>query len=106
LNDPVYVEAAQALARRMARNSGPLADEITYGFRLCLARPPHEGELHQLVQFYNQAHADFSNNPDDAERLATEPIGPVPAGTEVVALASLTAVGNVLLNLDEMLMKP
>ena len=37
--------------------------------------------------------------------MATNPIGPVPNAGSEVRLASLTLVGNVLLNLDELLMK-
>ena len=37
--------------------------------------------------------------------MATIPIGPVPPGTDVVDLATLTVIGNIILNLDEMLMK-
>jgi hypothetical protein len=37
--------------------------------------------------------------------MATNPIGPVPEGADVVNLAALTVVGNILLNLDETLMK-
>src|SRR5207302_3270260 len=41
LNDPVYVEAAQALARRMLREGGAtVQDRARHGFRLCLARAP------------------------------------------------------------------
>ena len=43
LNDPVYVEAAQALARRLVREGGPTAESrARHGFRLCLTRPPTE----------------------------------------------------------------
>ena len=37
--------------------------------------------------------------------MATDPLGPAPEGTDVAELAAWTVVGNVLLNLDEMLMK-
>ena len=37
--------------------------------------------------------------------MATEPVGPAPAGADLADLAALGLVGNVLLNLDEMLMK-
>jgi hypothetical protein len=40
-----------------------------------------------------------------AKRIATEPLGAPPAGTDVVELAAWTTVGNVLLNLDELLMR-
>ena len=37
--------------------------------------------------------------------LATEPIGPLPAGMDPADLAAWTAVANVLLNLDSVLTK-
>ena len=37
--------------------------------------------------------------------MATDPLGPLPAGMKPEELAALTVVGNVLLNLDEMFMK-
>ncbi len=41
LNDPVYVEAAQALARRtMAKGGATAAEKAAFAFRACLARPP------------------------------------------------------------------
>src|SRR5205085_715428 len=40
LNDPVYVEAAQGLARRMIQNGSSVSDRIRRGFELCLARQP------------------------------------------------------------------
>ena len=53
LNDPVYVEAAQALARRIMADGGRSpAERVQYGFRLCLARPPNAAEAARLVQLY------------------------------------------------------
>jgi hypothetical protein len=106
LNDPVYVEAAQALGRRMAREHGSPQEKLAYGFRLCLARPPRESELDRLIEFYQAARATFAAAPDRAKEMATNPIGPETSSTELVELAALSAVGNVLLNLDEMLMPP
>ena len=42
---------------------------------------------------------------ESAKHMATDPLGPVPEGMEIAELAAWTVVGNVLLNLDEMLMK-
>jgi hypothetical protein len=103
LNDPVYVEAAQALARRMVREGGMTAlDRIHHGFRLVLTRPPHEEELQRLVQLYHRARGEFGHNPREAQNAATDPLGPLPAGMDPVDLAAYSVVGNVLLNLDEM----
>ena len=46
LNDPVYVEAAQALARRLVKEGGDTTESrARFAFRLCLIRPPSEVEL-------------------------------------------------------------
>src|SRR5207237_5660353 len=42
LNDPVYVEAAQALARRIATGGKDRAEKIRQGFRLSLSRDPSD----------------------------------------------------------------
>jgi hypothetical protein len=108
LNDPVYVEAAQALGARMANAPGSDAERLTYGFRLCLARPPRPEELNRLSAFYRDARADFAAKPELAARMTTPEQGsslPAPEG-EASEMAAWAAVGNVLLNLDEMLMKP
>lgn len=105
LNDPVYVEAAQGLARRIAAQAGTLEERLTYGFRLCLARHPTADELARLTVLYTTSREQLAVNPAQAEKLATDPLGPVPEGSNAVDLAAWTVVGNVLLNLDEMLMK-
>ncbi|HSU53352.1 MAG TPA: PSD1 and planctomycete cytochrome C domain-containing protein [Candidatus Dormibacteraeota bacterium] len=106
LNDPVFVEAAQALGRRMALMRGTPADKVKYGFRLCLTRLPREREIKTLLDLYQKALAQFGEQPEQAEHMATEPIGPVPAGADAPSLAAWSVVGNVVLNLDELLMKP
>jgi hypothetical protein len=106
LNDPVYVEASQALARRMAREGGSTAAErASYGFRLCVARPPRDDELARLVQLYEKELTRFRQSPAEAQKLATDPLGPAPDGADLAELAAWTVVGNVLLNMDETLMK-
>ena len=107
LNDPVYVEAAQALARRMAvaeAGSTP-ADKVRYAFQRSLSRPPTEAELAGLVGLYAKTHDRFRSDPARAKEMATQPLGDVPEGIDITEVAAWTVVGNVLLNLDEMLMK-
>ena len=46
LNDPVYVEAAQALARRMvSAGGGSRTAKIRDGFRACSREPPTDAEI-------------------------------------------------------------
>ena len=106
MNDPVYVEAAQALARRMAKDGGATdADKARHGFRLVLARPPSDNELARLVKLHADSAAEFAKDKAKATTLATDPLGPLPEGADAVNLAAWTTVANVLLNLDETLMK-
>ena len=105
LNDPVYIEASQALARRMASGGKERADKIRLGVKLCLARDPSDRELSRLADLYDDAHSRFATDADKARKMATEPLGAAPAGSDLVDLAAWTVVANVLLNLDETLMR-
>jgi hypothetical protein len=104
LNDPVYVEAAQALARRINEGGSNVCEKVVRGFQICLARPPSAAERERLVQLYETAYARFAIDQAHARELATVPLGPAPKDADIAALAAWTVVGNVLLNLDEMLM--
>jgi hypothetical protein len=106
LNDPCFVETAQALARRMVKEGGATVEsKVAYAFRLCLIRPPQETEAKRLVDLFKQAREEYAKQPKEAQKLATDPLGPLPAGMEPVELAAYTVVANVLLNLDETLAK-
>jgi mono/diheme cytochrome c family protein len=106
LNDPVYVEASQALARKVVLEGGIDArSRATFAFRTCLSRPPQDDELNRLVSLYEKTLARLKPQPEKAKKLATDPLGPAPEGKDITELAAWTVVGNVLLNLDEMLMK-
>jgi hypothetical protein len=104
MNDPVFVEASQALARRLMREGGKsVADRLRYGLRLCLARPPNEKQVNALVELYEKELAHYSERQAEATKLATEPLGPLPDGLDAAEAAAWTSVANVLLNLDGVL---
>ena len=106
LNDPVYIEAAQALARRIVAEGGTTtADRMTYAFRRVLSRAPHANELERLTELYERSLVRFSQNAEEAKQMATEPLGPADTNAKLEELAAWTTVGNVLLNLDEFVMK-
>lgn len=107
LNDPVYVEASQALARRMIQEGGDsAATRVARGFRLVLARHPTRPETDRLVRLHDEAAAGFAADVAAAGKMATNPLGPAPAGMDIADLAAWTVVANVLLNLDESFMCP
>jgi len=105
LNDPVFIEAAQAMARRLGKHSGNIDTQLTRAFELSLLRPPTNQEFDRLKQFYQESLADYQAAPAQAKEIATKPIGPAPEGAKLPELAAMTVVCNVILNLDELLMK-
>jgi len=106
LNDPVYVESAQALARRVVREGGShLEDRVRYALKLCLCRPPRSEQVEQLIGLYQGELVRYQKDRAAALALATEPLGPLPAGMDPADLAAWTTVANVLLNLDGVLTK-
>ncbi len=104
LNDPVYIEAAQALARRIVAEGGESTEsKLTHGFRLGLTRPPQERELQRLKKLYDELLAVYRDSPQEANSMATDPLGPPPDGMDVAELAAWTVISNALLNIDETL---
>jgi hypothetical protein len=109
LNDPAYVEAAQGLARRIVLYDLPsasLEERIERIFELTLTRKPVALETDSMSKLYHDTRKELSSELDRALKLATEPIGPLPANSDSVELATWTILCNVVLNLDEFLMTP
>jgi hypothetical protein len=105
LNDPVFVEAAGGLARRILTEApAGLKDRAVFGFRVCLARKPDAREVEVLHRLYNKARARFGKDPKAANDLVKS--SNVDAkGLNIRELAAWTVVANVLLNLDETMTK-
>jgi hypothetical protein len=101
MNDPVYVEAAQALARK-AMNAGETpAERIAFMLRRCLVRPAKDEEIRRLVKLYEDARKEFRKDVAKANEFGKPPVAMV----DPASYAAMTLVANVILNLDEMLMK-
>jgi len=95
LNDTAYVEAAGALALRMEKSAETTRHQIANGFRLVLIRHAEPEELDRLVMLYESLKDELA----DGEALLKS------AGL-TSGDPRLVAVANVLLNLDETLIKP
>jgi mono/diheme cytochrome c family protein len=106
LNDPAFVEAAQALARRIVHEkSGAIEARAEYAFRLCLARQPRPEELRRVVHLFQQELELFKTDRDAALRMASSQLGAPPPEMDIYELAAWSVVANVLLNLDELITK-
>ncbi|PYJ04032.1 MAG: hypothetical protein DME25_10630, partial [Verrucomicrobia bacterium] len=106
LNDPVFLEAARVLGQRILLQGGSAPEkQADYAFRLCLARPPSKAERQRLLALYEQQLKSFESDPAAAEKLIGQGPAERPPNLDVRKLAAWMMVGNVLLNLDEMLTK-
>lgn len=106
LNDRVFVEASQALARRMMTESkGTNREQAVYGFRLCVGRAPTAVEVDHLVKLFEENREKYRQDPSAAKALATGTLAPPPADADLSELAAWTVIANILLNLDEALTK-
>jgi hypothetical protein len=99
LNDPVFVEAAQALGRMTATKKASIEERAAHLFRCCLTRPPSDEELASLVAFYHAQQRRFANKELDAAAIAG------PGDGDRVERAAWTVVARALLNLDETIAK-
>lgn len=106
MNDVQYFEAARHLGYRMLREGGNTdADRLRYGFRLATARVPDATECSVLNDTLTVAKRRYVENSDAARKVIAVGESPVPADVPAPDLAAYTIVGNLLLNLDEVLTK-
>jgi len=99
------------LARRMCRAGETAEARLRYGFEWVLSREPSGAEEKELKALVASVREIFVADPKRAAAMAgtTGTPGDAAGGKEkapdAVELASWTTVANVLLNLDETLMK-
>jgi hypothetical protein len=106
LNDPVFIETAQALARKVVGEGGKAPDErIRFAFQRALSRDPSAKEMDRLRHLIQETTAAFEQDAGRAKQMATDALGPLPAGADPKELATWTVFCNVVLNLDEALMR-
>lgn len=105
LNDPAYVEMAQALGSRLLTDlpEATSRERISYGLRLAVARPPQSHELDYLLAFWENECLRFQKETKLAEQLV--PQSWRIDGTPLADQAAYFEVANILLNLDETITK-
>ena len=106
LNETTFVEASHGLARRMlAATSATPAERIAHGFRLALGRLPTEAELAALVAGFEADLAAFTAAPERADRYVAVGLVKRPEAVAAPEFAAYSLVANVMLNLDEFVMR-
>jgi len=106
LNDPVFVEAAQALARRIVREGGERFDaRLDWAWRLALQRAPRDEERAAVRGLFDAERARLLADPAAAKALCESPLGPLPSGLDAAEVGAWVVVANVVLNLDAVLVR-
>ncbi|MEM7012270.1 MAG: DUF1553 domain-containing protein, partial [Verrucomicrobiota bacterium] len=98
-NDPVFIEFAQALALRLAKEAPEGLDaQIQHGYQLCFSREPSEHEARILSDYTNQQLQVWAANSDAAKRFATDELLAEIDQPEMAA--TLVSLARVLFNTD------
>jgi hypothetical protein len=102
LNDPVFVECAQGLAKRvLAEAPRGTGDRIDWLMRTCVGRLPTQAERTALLGLHREMTELAKANPQEAGKLA----GPTASAESRVDAAAWVGVTRLLLNLDEFMVR-
>jgi len=109
LNEPLSMEAAQALARRMVESGAQTDRErVTHGFRRVLSRVPTDVEQNDMLDLLTRQQQRIAQGWLDPWLTATgkgERPQRLPPGVSPAQLAAYTLVARLILNLDETITK-
>jgi hypothetical protein len=106
LNDPVFVEAAQAMALRVWQHGGrDDRERIDYAFELCTGRKPNAAEVKTISSLLHDENQFFENRTARAVTVSSPDAKDPPQEVNLEKVAAWTMVSRVLLNLDETITK-
>ncbi len=118
MNETQMVEASRALAERVLREPGTCScsagsadacaadrERIVRVFRLVASRAPDARELGELESALRDFRAHYRARPDDARKLIGSGENRPGPAIPPAELAAWTMIGNVVLNLDEVVTK-
>lgn len=100
LNDPVFFEAAQGLARRVLTEAPSTPQgRLHYAFRLCFGRGPTSSELGRSLAYVERERERFAHGSDTSGSLAPAHL----EGVDQRTAAAWVVLASSLLNTDEFL---
>ena len=107
LNEPLFVESAQALARRVLKEGGASDTErVAYAFRLCTSRRPSAEESAVLLKLLAKQQGRIADGWLSALDLSGMRVAaPAADGITPARAAAWSVVARVILNLDETITK-
>jgi hypothetical protein len=97
LNDPVFVEASNHLAKRAFDKTQVSENQIIMCYQSALQHEPNQKDLKALVNLYELSLENFKKNPKEIKAYLKDNSKP--------ELAALSVVANAIINLDEFVTK-
>lgn len=106
LNDPVYVEAARVWAETILRDGGddPRA-RVAWAYRQATGHEASEAQANLLAGTYRKARDHFGSYPEEARALLAVGEKPADPDLDPTEIASYAQVAQLILNLDEVLVR-
>ena len=101
LNDVQFFEAARGLATRMMAASPKTADRLDFAYHAVLSRKPSPDEVAIVAGYYQKQLTKYKAAPAEAAKAIRFGDSKPPGGLDEVDLAAWTLVANLILNLDE-----
>lgn len=106
LNDVQHFEAARNFGQRMIREGGKSVDErIDWAFRMTTARHPSATEKAALAQLIDEELSRYRKDVEAARKAIGFGESKADPTVDPAELAAYSLLGNLLLNLDEVVMK-
>ena len=96
LNDPVYVEAARNLAIQIEKMEGDINMKIETAYTRVMGKKITSEKASILTKLFSDTSGYYKTHPEEARELAK---------SDSLELASLTVMVNVLMNMDEFIVK-
>ncbi len=99
LNNASFAESAQAFAKRvLSIGNLDAKSRLETAFRICVARPPSERDLAELLALLDASLSWYADHPDQAKALVGNFVVPT---ISIEENAAWIATARVLINLDE-----
>lgn len=92
LNDPAFMEMAQAFAKRMSASAADLPAQIQQGYQWLTLKDASPAIVNSLTKLHADAMAEFVKTPADMQKIAPD-----------ASQAALVLVANTLINLDSVI---
>ncbi len=105
MNDVQQFEAARAFATRIMKADSTANARIHFAFRTLLARQPDAEETTAIRAYFEKQLAKYQAKPDAAKKAINFGESPPPQDVPEPELAAWTLVANLILNLDEAIVR-